>query len=95
MEGKTVSQPSQRREPYSVTTHERIEDGEEQGAPLRTFVLVPDDGIVIRAAEVAREVTAYGVRGAAEVFCTSPSTISRFLRRNGYRMQWEAPDDRP
>ena len=83
-------QPADERpKPHAVTITERDEPepGEVRVADLRRYVLVPDDYTVIRAADVARETQGYGVRGAARIFCTSPSTISRFLRAAGYSLK--------
>lgn len=51
-----------------------------------SFVFVDSDTVVVSPQDVANMCRAHGwsLRGAAEYFHTSPSTLLRFMRKNGY-----------
>ena len=67
--------------------------GEEDFVPSPHYVLVPDDARIVRVSDVVRELERSGLRSVANIYNTSPSTLSRFLRRNGVKFSrtWQTP----
>lgn len=83
----------------AVTTHESREpnEGEVRIAPYVDYVLAPDKAIIVRAAEVAECASKNGLRATAYIYHTSPATIHRFLRQNGYvatSVKWASTEAR-
>jgi hypothetical protein len=58
----------------------------------KRYVFVPEDATVVRPSDLLRELQDSGgsLRSAALVYETSPSTLCRFLRKNGVKLkrQW-------
>jgi len=67
--------------------------GEQDFVPGPHYVLVPDDACIVRVSDVVRELERSGLRSVANIYNTSPSTLSRFLRRNGVKFsrKWQPP----